>query len=165
MANTAQANVTREQLIKGLQEDLAREYKAIIQYIIFSQKLDSAKYMNIAEELKVHAHEELDHALAIANQLDYFGAYPTHEPESVEVSEENEGMLWADLHAEDETVRHYRERIRQAETLGEYALAEVLRGIVRQEQEHQIDLATALGVVPQESQRKGEGPSKPKKKG
>jgi bacterioferritin len=121
--------------------------------------------MNIAEELKVHAHEELDHALAIANQLDYFGAYPTHEPEPVEVSEENEGMLWADLHAEDETVRHYRERIRQAESLGEYALAEVLRGIVQQEQEHQIDLATALGVVPQESQRKGQGPAKGKKKG
>ncbi|HEX5972534.1 MAG TPA: ferritin-like domain-containing protein [Gemmatimonadaceae bacterium] len=165
MANTTQAHVTREQLIKGLQEDLAREYKAIIQYIIFSQKLDSAKFMNIAEELKVHAHEELDHALAIANQLDYFGAYPTHEPDRIEVSEDNEGMLWADLHAEDETVRHYRERIRQAEEVGEYALAEVLRGIVKQEQEHQIDLATALGVVPNENQRKGEGPSKAKKKG
>lgn len=165
MANTTQANVTREQLIKGLQEDLAREYKAIIQYIIFSQKLDSAKFMNIAEELKVHAHEELDHALAIANQLDYFGAYPTHEPDRIEVSEDNEGMLWADLHAEDETVRHYRERIRQAEEVGEYALAEVLRGIVKQEQEHQIDLATALGVVPNENQRKGQGPSNPKKKG
>jgi len=165
MANTTQANVTREQLIQGLQEDLAREYQAIIQYVIFSQKLDSAKYMNIAEELKIHAHEELDHALAIANQLDYFGAYPTHEPEPVQVSEDNEGMLWADLHAEDETVRHYRERIRQAEAVGEYALAEVLRGIVKQEQEHQIDLATALGVVPQESQRKGQGPSTSKKKG
>ena len=163
MTKDTQANVTREQLIQGLQEDLAREYKAIIQYIIFSQKLDSAKYMNIAEELKVHAHEELDHALAIANQLDYFGAYPTHEPEPVEVSEENEGMLWADLQAEDETVLHYRERIRQAESLGEYALAEVLRAIVKQEQEHQIDLATALGVVPNESQRKGKGPSKSKK--
>lgn len=164
MANTTQANVTREKLIQGLQEDLAREYKAIIQYIIFSQKLDSAKYMNIAEELKLHAHEELDHALAIANQLDYFGAYPTHEPDPVQVSEENEGMLWADLQAEDETVLHYRERIRQAETLGEYALAEVLRAIVKQEQEHQIDLATALGVVPNESQRKGEGPAKAKAK-
>jgi bacterioferritin len=164
MANDTQAKVTREQLIQGLQDDLAREYKAIIQYIIFSQKLDSAKYMNIAEELKLHAHEELDHALAIANQLDYFGEYPTHKPEPVQVAEDNEGMLWADLQAEDETVRHYRERIRQAEALGEYALAEVLRGVVKQEQEHQIDLATALGVVPNDSQRKGEGPSKSKSK-
>lgn len=162
MTKDTQANVTREQLIQGLQDDLAREYKAIIQYVIFSQKLDSAKYMNIAEELKQHAHEELDHALAIANQLDYFGEYPTHEPKPVKVSEDNEGMLWADLQAEDETIRNYRERIGQAEALGEYALAEVLRTVVRQEQDHQIDLATALGVVPHETQRKGQGPSKKK---
>lgn len=146
---------TREQLIEGLQADIAREYKAIIQYIIFSQKLDTARYMNIADQLQEHAHQELDHALAIARQLDYLGEYPVHEPEKVEVSEDNEEMLWIDLRAEDETVRNYRERIRQAEALGEYALAEVLQEIVRQEQDHQIDLATALGVVPDDSQRKG----------
>lgn len=151
-------NVTREQLIAGLQEDLAREYKAIIQYVIFSQKLDTAQYMNIADELATHAHEELDHAIAIANQLDYLGEYPVHEPKPVQVSENNEEMLWADLRAEDETIRNYRERIQQAEALGEYALAEVLQGLITQEQDHQIDLASALGVVPQESQRKGEGP-------
>jgi bacterioferritin len=145
----------REQLIEGLQADIAREYKAIIQYIIFSQKLDTARYMNIADQLQEHAHQELDHALAIARQLDYLGEYPVHEPEKVEVSEDNEEMLWIDLRAEDETVRNYRERIRQAEALGEYALAEVLQEIVRQEQDHQIDLATALGVVPDDSQRKG----------
>lgn len=152
------SNVTHQQLIDGLQEDLAREYKAIIQYVIFSQKLDGAEYMNIADELATHAHQELDHAIAIANQLDYFGVYPTHEPKPVEVSEENEGMLWADLRAEDETVRAYRQRIRQAEALGEYALAEVLQGLVTEEQDHQIDLATALGVVANESQRKEQGP-------
>ena len=145
---------TRAQLIEGLQQDIAREYKAIIQYIIFSQKLDTARYMNIADQLQEHAHQELDHALQIARQLDYLGAYPVHEPEPVEVSEENEEMLWIDLRAEDETVRNYRVRIRQAEALGEYALAEVLQEIVRQEQDHQIDLATALGVVPDDSQRK-----------
>jgi len=116
---------TRDELIAGLQGDIAREYKAIIQYVIFSQKLDSAKYMNIADQLAVHAHQELDHALAIARQLDYFGEYPTHIPDKVEVSEDNEGMLRADLHAEDDTIRHYRERIRQAEELEEYALGVV----------------------------------------
>ena len=141
-------------MIAGLQGDIAREYKAIIQYVIFSQKLDSAKYMNIADQLAVHAHQELDHALAIARQLDYFGEYPTHIPDKVEVSEDNEGMLRADLHAEDDTIRHYRERIRQAEELEEYALGEVLRGIVEQEQDHQMDLATALGVVPDDRKRK-----------
>jgi bacterioferritin len=138
---------TREQLVEGLQEDLAREYKAIVQYVIYSQKLDGAAYMGIASELEVHAHEELDHAIAVAKQLDYFGAYPTNTPKSIEVPEDNEGMLWADLRAEDETIENYRMRIRQAEALGEYALAEILQEIIKQEQDHQIDLATALGVV------------------
>ena len=153
--STHTTQVTREQLIQGLQDDIAREYKAIIQYIIFSQKLDTARFMNIADQLTEHAHQELDHALAIARQLDYFGAYPVHEPKPVEVSQDNEGMLRLDLQAEDDTIRNYRERIRQADALGEYALGEVLRGIVEQEQDHQIDLASALGVVPNEQQRKG----------
>lgn len=148
-----QSAAQRDQLIQGLQDDLAREYKAIIQYVIFSQTLDTAQYMEIAEQLEKHAHQELDHALAVSRQLDYFGAYPVHEPKPVEVAEDNEGMLWADLRAEDETVRNYRERIRQAEALGEFALAEVLQEIVKEEQDHQIDLATALGVVADEKQR------------
>ncbi len=152
---------SRNRLVQGLQDDIAREYKAIIQYVIFSQKLDGAQYMNIADQLAVHAHQELDHALAIARQLDYFGAYPTHQPKPIDVSEDNEGMLRADLHAEDDTIKHYRDRIRQAEELGEYGLSEVLRGIVQQEQDHQMDLATALGVVPDNRQRKT-APAKPK---
>ncbi|HEU0165115.1 MAG TPA: ferritin-like domain-containing protein [Thermomicrobiales bacterium] len=148
MATTDPIQVTREGLIEGLQQDLAREYKAIVQYVIYSQKLDGAAYMGIAGELEVHAHEELDHAIAVAKQLDYFGAYPTHVPEPVEVPEDNEGMLWADLRAEDTTIENYRTRIREAEALGEYALAEILQEIIKQEQDHQIDLASALGVVP-----------------
>lgn len=155
MATTRNSSTgTREALVAGLQADIAREYKAIIQYIIFSQKLDGARYMNIADQLEEHAHQELDHALQIARQLDYLGEYPVHEPATVEVSEENEEMLWIDLRAEDETVTNYRERIQQAESLGEYALAEVLQEIVRQEQDHQIDLATALEVVPDERKRR-----------
>jgi bacterioferritin len=155
-----ETTATREQLVQGLQEDLAREYKAVIQYVIYSQKLDGARYMEIAAELEKHAHEELDHALAVARQLDYFGEYPVHQPKPVQVSEENEEMLWFDLQAEDETVVNYRQRIRQAEELEEYALAEVLQGIVQQEQDHQIDLATALGVVPDPRKRQGQGPGK-----
>lgn len=158
MPEKKQAATTQDQLVQGLQEDLAREYKAVIQYVIYSQKLDGARYMEIAAELEKHAHEELDHALAIARQLDYFGEYPVHQPKPVQVSEENEDMLWFDLQAEDETVANYRQRIRQAEELEEYALAEVLQGIVQQEQDHQIDLATALGVVPDPRKRQGQGP-------
>jgi bacterioferritin len=159
-SSTQPTQVTREQLIQGLQDDIAREYKAIIQYVIFSQKLDSARFMNIADQLTEHAHQELDHALAIARQLDYFGAYPVHEPKPIEVSKDNEGMLRLDLQAEDDTIRNYRERIRQADALGEYALGEILREIVKQEQDHQIDLATALGVVPNEQARKSTSKAK-----
>jgi bacterioferritin len=151
--STGGSDSARDKLVQGLQEDIAREYQAIIQYVIFSQKLDTARYMNIADQLEVHAHQELDHAIAIARQLDYLGAYPVHVPKPVEVSEDNAEMLWADLRAEDTTIRNYRERIRQAEEIGEIALAEILRGIVKEEQDHQIDLATALGVVPDEQRR------------
>jgi bacterioferritin len=148
----------RKELVQGLQDDIAREYQAIIQYVIFSQKLDKAQYMNIADQLAEHAHQELDHALAISRQLDYLGAYPVHVPKPVEVSENNEEMLWADLRSEDNTIKNYRERIRQADALGEIALSEILRGIVKQEQDHQIDLATALGVTPDDRVRKETDP-------
>jgi bacterioferritin len=151
-------DAARAALVQGLQDDIAREYQAIIQYVIFSQKLDKAQYMNIADQLVEHAHQELNHALAIARQLDYLGAYPVHTPKTVEVSEDNEKMLWADLRAEDNTIKNYRERIRQADALGEVALAEVLRGIVKEEQDHQIDLATALGVTPDDRVRKEKEP-------
>lgn len=152
MQNT---NVTRDQLVQGLQDDLAREYKAIIQYTIFSQKLDHAKYMEIANQLEDHAHQELEHALAISRQIDYFGAYPVHEPMAAQVSEDNKEMLQIDLGAEDESVRFYTQRIAQAQALGEFALVEVLQGIIEQEQDHQIDLATALGLPGSEEVRKG----------
>src|SRR5579862_7386813 len=112
-------SAARAALVQGLQEDIAREYQAIIQYVIFSQKLDKAQYMNIADQLAEHAHQELNHALAISRQLDYLGAYPVHQPKPVEVSEDNDHMLWADLKAEDNTIKNYRERIRQADALGE----------------------------------------------
>jgi len=145
----------REQLIKGLQADLAREYKAIIQYIVYSQVIDEAQYMTIAGELEKHAHEELDHALKLSKQLDYFGVYPTTTPAQVQTSDDPRKMLEFDLQAEDETVANYRERIMQANELGEFALAEELQEIIRQEQEHQIDLATALGIVADPRQRNG----------
>jgi bacterioferritin len=162
MAKTSGEDAARAALVQGLQDDLAREYQAIIQYVIFSQKLDKAQYMNIADQLVEHAHQELNHALAVARQLDYLGAYPVHQPKPVEVSEDNERMLWADLRAEDNTIKNYRERIRQAEALGEIALAEILKGIIKEEQDHQIDLATALGVTPDDRVRTEKGPS-PKK--
>lgn len=141
----AEATVTREKLTKGLNEDLSREYQAIIAYVIYSQVLKGAEYMNIAKELEKHAGEELQHALTVAKHIDYLGGMPTATPGPVKLSDKAEVMLRADLENESNTIRAYRERVRQAEALGEYAIAEDLREILRQEQEHLIDLATALG--------------------
>jgi bacterioferritin len=149
--------ITREQLVALLNEDLAREYQAIISYVNYSQVLKGAAYMNIAGELEVHASEELAHALILSNQIDYMGGMPTVVPKPVRTSEKAEEMLRFDLENENETIRNYRVRIRQCDQLGEYATAEHIRKILLQEQDHQISLATALGIdVPNLSE-----PSKP----
>lgn len=141
----AQPTVTREDLLKGLQEDLSREYQAIIAYVVYSQALKGAQYMAIANELEVHAGEELQHAITIARQIDYLGGMPNATALPVKLTDNPEEMLRADLQNENDTVRAYRERVRQCEALGEYAVGEQIREILIQEQEHQIDLATALG--------------------
>ncbi len=137
--------ISRQQLIDLLNEDLAREYQAIIAYVVYSQVLKGAAYMAIAAELEKHAQQELQHAMIIAKQIDYLGGMPVVTPKPVKTSEEAEEMLQFDLDNENETVRNYRERVRQCEALGEYAMAEHIREILVNEQEHQIDLATALG--------------------
>ena len=121
---SADTNLTREQLIDLLNQDLAREYQAIIAYVVYSQVLKGAQYMKIAEELELHAAEELAHALIISKQIDYLGGMPTVSAKPVKVSEKAEDMLRFDLDNENETIRK----------------------ILVQEQEHQNDLATALGV-------------------
>jgi bacterioferritin len=138
--------VSRGKLIELLNEDLAREYQAIIAYVVYSQVLKGPEYMSIATELEGHAKQELQHALIIAKQIDYLGGMPAVTPRPVRTSEAPEEMLRFDLDNENETVRNYRERVRQCEALGEYAMAEQIRGILVNEQEHQIDLANALGI-------------------
>jgi bacterioferritin len=136
-----------------LNEDLAREYQAIISYVVYSQVLKGAEYMSIAAELEKHAQEELTHALTISKQIDYLGGMPTVQPREVRTSEKAKEMLRFDLENETETIRNYRMRIRQCESLREFAMAEHIREILMQEQEHQIDLATALGIgVPDANQ-------------
>jgi bacterioferritin len=138
--------ITREELVRLLNEDLAREYQAIIAYVVYSQTLKGAAYLHIASELEKHAAEELDHALQIAKQIDYLNGTPVTTPKPVKLSDRAEDMLRFDLENERETIANYRQRIRQAESLGEFALSEVLREIIAQEQEHLTDLADALGI-------------------
>jgi len=144
-AHNGAPTLSRDQLITLLNEDLAREYQAIISYVVYSQVLKGPQYMTIAKELEQHAKEELEHALILSKQIDYLGGMPVVTPKPVKTSEKAEDMLNFDLANENETIRHYRERVRQCEALGEYAMAEHIRDILVQEQEHQIDLATALG--------------------
>ena len=140
------APLTRKQLVDALNEDLAREYQAIIAYVVYSQVLKGAEYMSIATELERHAAEELQHALLVAKQIDYLNGMPTVVPKPVKTSEDPKEMLRFDLENESETIRNYRIRVKQCEALEEYAMAEEIRDILVQEQEHLIDLATALGI-------------------
>jgi len=139
------AEQSRDALVKALNEDLSREYQAIISYVVYSQALKGAQYMAIAAELEKHAKQELEHALTISKHIDYLGGMPNGTALPVKLSERATEMLRADLDNENETVRNYRERVKQCEVLGEYGIAEDIREILRQEQEHQVDLATALG--------------------
>jgi bacterioferritin len=140
-----ETEISRDQLAELLNEDLAREYQAIISYVVYSQVLKGAAYMDIAGQLEIHAKQELDHALTISRQIDYLGKMPAVTPRPVRTSKDSKEMLRFDLENENETIRNYRERVRQCEALGEFAIAEQIRQILVQEQDHQIDLATALG--------------------
>jgi len=144
-ASNVSGKVSRADLINALNEDLSREYQAIIAYTVYSQVLKGAEYMNIAAELEVHAGQELAHAIAIAQQIDYLGGMPTVVAKAVKTSESAREMLQFDLDNETETIRNYRERVQQCEDLAEYAMGEKIRDILIDEQDHQIALATALG--------------------
>src|ERR1700756_803669 len=158
---TPENEISRDRLAELLNEDLAREYQAIIGYVVYSQVLSGAEYMDIAAQLEIHAKQELDHALIISRQIDYLGKMPAVTPKPVRTSKKPKDMLRFDLDNENETVRNYRDRIRQCEALGEFAMAERIRQILMQEQDHQIDLAAALGEeVPDMSGPQGRGRSK-----
>lgn len=148
MPDSNQPTITRELFIDALNQDLSREYQAIIAYVNYSQVLKGAQYMNIAAELEKHAAEELTHALKIANAIDYLGGMPSVTPKEVKTSEKAEDMLRFDLDNEHETIRNYRRRVKQADALDEFAISETLRQILTDEQDHLIALATALGIDP-----------------
>ena len=154
MTDPATATTTRQELIDRLNDDLAREYQSIIAYVVYSQVLKGAQYMAIAKELETHAGQELSHALKISKHIDYLGGMPCAAPKPVTLTENPVDMLRADLQNENETIRAYRQRVLQCEALCEYAIAEDIREILREEQEHQIDLATALGEDPPDLSRR-----------
>jgi bacterioferritin len=145
MADKTPTGITKEKLLELLNQDLEREYQAIIAYVNYSQVIKGAQYMNIAGELEVHAGEELAHALKLSYWIDLLGGMPAVTPKSVKTSEDAKEMLRFDLESEKTTIANYRRRIKQADELDEYALSEDLREILRDEFDHLNSLATALG--------------------
>jgi bacterioferritin len=140
------APISRKHMIRLLNEDLSREYQAIIAYVVYSQIIKGAKFQHIAGELEKHAKEELGHAILIAKQIDYLNGTPVVTPKPVKMSEKAEDMLRFDLENERVTILNYRKRIRQADAMGEFAISEILRRIIAEEQDHLTDLANALGI-------------------
>ena len=138
-------SITIEKLVELLNKDLRLEYSAAIQYINHSAVMTGAMYGDIIKELKIHANEEIQHALILADQIDYLEGKPTVEVGDIHVSDEAEEMLSQDLDGELDAIKRYKIRIEQAEQLKEFALAQQLRAILATEQEHAMDIKQALG--------------------
>jgi bacterioferritin len=137
--------VTMEKLIDLLNMDLELEYSAAIQYINHSAVMTGAAYGDIIKELKIHANEEIQHAMILADQIDYLGGCPSVGVGKILTSEDNNQMLQQDLDGEEDAIKRYKLRIEQSEQLKEFALAQQLRNILATEQEHAMDLRQALG--------------------
>jgi bacterioferritin len=138
--------ITIEKLTDLLNHDLELEYSAAIQYINHSAVMKGAAYGDVIKELKIHANEEIMHAMTLADQIDFLGGEPTIKVGNIKTSPDNESMLSQDLDGEEDAIKRYKMRVEQAETLKEYALAQQLRNILAMEQEHAMDLRQALGV-------------------
>jgi bacterioferritin len=138
--------ISPSQLIDLLNEDLARECQALIICRVHSQMINGdAAYRNIAKGLEQHAQEELQHALIIGDQIHSLGGIPQISPKLFKTSDNTEQMLRFELENGYETIRNYRERVRQCEALGKRVMAEQISEILVYELQHQIELATALG--------------------
>ena len=137
--------ITIDQLVELLNHDLELEYSAAIQYINHSAVMTGAAYGDIIKELKIHTNEEIQHAMILADQIDFLEGKPSVMVGEIRTSEDNQEMLRQDLVGEQDAIRRYKIRIEQAEELKEFALAQQLRAILANEQEHAMDLKQALG--------------------
>ena len=137
--------ITQEKLIELLNKDLELEYSAAIQYINHSSVMTGAAYGDVIKELKIHANEEVQHAMILADQINYLGGSPSVKVGEIHTSKDNDEMLQQDLNGEEDAIKRYKIRVEQSEQLKEFALAQQLRTILAVEQEHAMDLQRALG--------------------
>ena len=138
-------SITIDQLVELLNHDLELEYSAAIQYINHSAVMTGAAYGDIIKELKIHTTQEIQHAMILADQIDFLEGKPSVKVGEIRTSQDNQEMLRQDLEGEQDAIRRYKVRIEQAEELKEFALAQQLRSILANEQEHAMDLKQALG--------------------
>ena len=136
--------LTKKQLIAQLNNDLAKEYSALIQYVQHQAVITGPEYDSIRKELVIHSNEEHMHAISLAEQIDYLGGTPTVKVGEIKVSANSKTMLQQDLEGEIDAVARYRARIAQAEMLREYGLRRALEDILIMEEEHVRDLQNAL---------------------
>lgn len=136
--------ITMKKLLAELNKDLEWEYAASVQYVQHAATINGAQFDSIQKELLIHAQEELQHAVMLAEQIDFLGGVPTVDVEKREISTDSLEMLRQDLWGEQNAIDRYKERIGQAEALKEYGLRRVLEDILIQEEEHKRDIANAL---------------------
>ena len=139
-------SITKGKLIELLNRDLGLEYTACVQYTQHQGVLKGAMFQTMQKELILHAQQELAHATILASQINYLGGTPTVEMPVPKISSKNEEMLQQDLAGENDAIARYIVRVKQAEELNLYHLAQQLRTILAVEQEHAMDLEQALGL-------------------
>lgn len=138
--------VDKQQLIDKLNEDLTTEYQSIVQYVQHIATIRGAQYQSIVEELRAHVGQELQHALTLAEQIDFLGGVPTVAVPEIPNQPDDAQALRADLELEEAQLQRYRERVEQANELGLPDVAEAIKPLLTQTQDHVIDLRDALGV-------------------
>jgi bacterioferritin len=131
--------------VEMLNQDLSTEYQSIVQYTNHVATITGAEYLSIVDELKLHLSQELGHAQILATQVSFLGGSPTTMVAPVVVADDSRSALQADLRLEQDQLDRYRERFAQANDLGLADVAEALRPLLEQTQEHVRDLQAALG--------------------
>jgi bacterioferritin len=128
--------VDKEQLIKRLNDDLAGEFGAIIQYLTYAAKATGPYRPQLAQFFLAEVADEQSHAQFLANKIVALAGEPTTEPRAVPAAKSNREMLEAVLAAERAAVADYTRRAKEAEEFGDKGLAVQLEDMVRDESAH-----------------------------
>jgi len=138
--------VDKAEFIEQLNTDLGTEYQSIVQYVQHAATIKGAEYRSIAEELANHLTQEVEHAKTLARQIDFLGGTPTVQVPGIPSCPDGAAALKADLDLEERQLQRYRDRVAEAAELGLPDVAEALRPLLEQTQDHVMDLRDALGI-------------------